>query len=100
MEKRSDLHRWRELSALTVHQELVLLGQEGLPFSKEMYCEDMISGTTLVTLDCEWPGLVLHGKIGPNGSCAITNEVVSGGKSFVFEQDTEEVVEGFLTTRR
>lgn len=69
MEKRSDPHRrGYSRSALTVHQESVLLSEEGRFPSKEMHCEDVISGTTFVTLDGEWPGVMLHGEIVPNGS--------------------------------
>jgi hypothetical protein len=79
---------------------LVLLNQEGFFPSKRMHCEDMISSTTFVALDGEWSVLMLHGEISPNGSRTVTNEVVSGGKSFFFEEDTEEIVESFLMTRR
>lgn len=100
MGKRSDLHRRRDLIVLTVHQESVLLSQEGRFTSKEMHCDYMIPSTAFMTLDGEWPGLVLYGKIIPNGPRTVANEVVSGGKPFLLEQGTKEVVESFLMTRR
>lgn len=60
----------------------------------------MIPGTTVVTLDSKWSGLMLHSKIGPNGSRTVTNEVVRGREPFGFQQDMEKVVEGFLRKRR
>jgi hypothetical protein len=68
MGKRLNLDERRDLSVLTIHQESVLLSQKGWFSTEEMNCEDMVSGTTVVTLDSEWASLVLHGKIGPNGS--------------------------------
>lgn len=56
----------------------------------------MVPSTTVVALDGKWSGLVLHGEIVPNCPRTVTNKVVSGGKSLFFEQDTEEVVKGFL----
>jgi len=68
MGKRLDLHGRRDLSALTIHQESVLLSQKGWFSTEEMHREDMVPSATVVTLDSEWPSLVLHGKIGSNGS--------------------------------
>ena len=60
----------------------------------------MVPSTTVVALDSEWPGLMLHGKIGPDGSRTITNEVVRGREPFSFQQDVEKVVKCFLKRRR
>jgi hypothetical protein len=56
----------------------------------------MVPSTTIVALDSKLSGFMLHGEIVPNGSRTVTDEVVSGGKTLLFEQDTKEVVEGFL----
>lgn len=55
-------------TTLTIHQESVLLSQKGWFSSKEVHHEDMIPGTTIVTLNSERPGLVLHSKVSPYGS--------------------------------
>jgi hypothetical protein len=65
-----------------------------------VHCEDVVSGATVVTLDSELPGFVLHSEIGSDGSRTVTNEVVSSGESFLFKYDAKEVVESFLMKRR
>jgi len=61
-------HGRKGLSALTIHQEPVLLGHKGWLPAEKMHCEDMVPSATIVTFNSEWPSLVLHGKIVSNGS--------------------------------
>lgn len=68
MGTRLNLHGRRYPLVLTIHQESVLLSQKRWLSAKEMHYKDMIPGTTVVTLDSEWPSLVLHSKIGSDGS--------------------------------
>lgn len=66
--KRSSRHGRKNLTILTIHQESVFLSHKGWFSAEEMNREDMVPSATVVTLDSERPSLVLHGKIGSNGS--------------------------------
>ena len=47
---------------------------EVVPFSQSMQAQNVISRDTFVALDSEGTTVILHCKVLPNGSCAISQE--------------------------
>ena len=62
----------------------------------KMQREYMEAGASLVALDRQWAGFVLHGEIVPHRTRTIANEVKRGGKAFPLKEFMKEIIEGAL----
>ena len=58
-----------------------------------MESEDVEPSATVVALDCQRPGLVLHGEIIAHCTGTISDEAVRLGKAFLDDQLMKEIVQ-------
>lgn len=79
---------------LTVHQLLLFQSDgEGLVVPLKMESKDVEPSATVVALDCQRPGLVLHGEIIAHCTGTISDEAVRLGKAFLDDQLMKEIVQ-------